>query len=242
MYKYGPMQKAGGAGKQAGGWTPASLPDLMAWWDSEVNVTGSAPVTSWVDQSSNAFDITPTVTGPKVTSAQTIGSNTYDVIEFDATTNLRTTSASFTQQAGFHAFYVMRWDTNDSFDVFHSFASGAGIQVYVSGGILRMASGSTLSHASGLGTGTWTCVEAFYNADATTYLDVFRAAGRLGSKATGDAGSNTGTGYFLGTSNSDTSPSDISVAEIIISDAQVTGTDRTNLESYITTKYGMTFS
>ena len=46
-------------------WTPASIPGLQLWLEADLGVSETAgKITSWTDQSSNAFVFTPYTTGP----------------------------------------------------------------------------------------------------------------------------------------------------------------------------------
>jgi len=99
---------------QLGGWTPADFgTDLVAWWKADAGVTESGgAVSQWDDQSGNGWHLTQGTSGSRPIYSATGFNSSYPGITFDGTDDFLAVS-SVTGLSGASAcsvFVVMRWD------------------------------------------------------------------------------------------------------------------------------------
>lgn len=229
-------------------WTPANLgSSLKVWLQPTGIVNASGFASDWTDSSGNSYNFTQATAGfrPAVGTYASL-----PMIDADGTDDVLSRAFMSGILSGNYGVYlVFKADA----------ASGTGASFYTNDGIvcdsnqywgiyLRDASGTyqvALYHwdtaartsVNTLSLGTWYWMESSY--------DGTNVQSRLGGVAgTTTAASTLNAGHggscFIARGSAGGFFSDVSVAEIIITNSVVSGADLTNLRAYITAKYGLT--
>lgn len=215
---------------------PTTVSGLELWVKADAGITkdGGDLVSNWADQSGNSNDLAQG-TGSKQPLWVDAVHNSKPIIRFDGTDDrlFKSTFASGTLTQPNTIFIVAEFPAiNDDFlydsdDVNsrHAFFRTGGNYAYFAGNAPNFgASNSAFAQFTNLfKTGT----------NAT----LRRNGSDVGSAV--DAGSDTFIGFSLGSTEADTQFAAVDVAEILIYDAEITGTDRTNIENYLIDRWGL---
>lgn len=218
--------------------TPANLSNLKLWVKSDVGVVlTSGKVSQWSDQSGNNNHLLQASASkrPTVVSADINGK---DSILFDGSDDNMTASFTLAQPETVFLIYKAPTRTVDDY-IFDGLNGGntMGYEYYPAANRLLMYAGS-------LGPNTGTDELA-----ANTYglaTCIFKGASSVlqinnNTQITGSAGTASPNGISLGGYNFG-GPyfGNISVAELIIMSSAATATERANMKSYVTARYGIT--
>jgi len=241
------------------GWVPSDKAGLIAWFRADtVSVDGGNNVTSWTDQSGNAYNATPTGTAPKKVNSVINGN---PVIRFVAADNGRLTFAS--------GISLLDKDT-------------ANTVVFITKATAQLTGGS-FGVFLGLGTSSTTRT-SFFNAETATYGQLNAGGGTAGtdtnvglttfnyysafysliSQYNGGGSFSTAANYSWLTNGSTNNPTNFAgavntttgencigafgpsalnydgdIAEIIVWNSTLSGGDQTSLLSYISSRYGI---
>lgn len=243
MYKYGPMQKAGGAGVQSVAWTPASISTLTAWYDA-ANVTETAgEVDTWPDASGNSHTLTPTANGPSY-NASVAGINGNPSVTFASANSEyleKTTGSILVEGTGTYVVFKLNSDATDDTIVDASVdnlealmrVEGSGGSHYLSSWTGTVFQDVTHTFASGV----W--VLGYYLFNSTADVSVLQL--NNGTALSGDYQAIQGTtGIRIARRGAaGGNYGDIDVAEIVITSDPLSTEDHNSLMTYFSTKYGL---
>jgi len=220
----------------AGAWDPSDLPSLAAWYRADLGVTESGGnVTAWADQSGNSRDLS----GGSPDLEATGGPNSTPTISFVAG-NSDILSCTFTGLSHpLHLFAVMRATTvsgvaglitgSTSGQRFHDTQSPSPL-MYFGGSLLQPGTGWTDDSNHHL----WE-----YRVNGTSSSIIRGATTMIGT------GSSPGTTALAGLTLGQLPGfgyGSMKLAELILCNADISGTDLTSLRSYVNGRYGLTTS
>lgn len=230
-----------------GAFTPASISGLVAWYKADVGVTtSSGNVSAWADQGGNGYNLSGTPVGGQSPTVTAGGLNGLDILNWPNSTNgnLSTGAAAVTlggtgSQAS--VFVVMRYTGNNnsrvvSYSVGGSdTAANAFISQFVSASTTINGFSNGVKGALTTTNNTWAQVGSIFDGtNNTLYLN--NVAGTPVSStnsfsATGGlnvGGTPSGGNQYIG-----------DIAEIVIYNVALTGTDRSNLAAYFFARWGV---
>lgn len=220
---------------EAGGWTPADLPNVQFWYDADdaSTITSSGGLVSqWNDKSGNARHLTQATSGSRPsTGTRTL--NGRNVIDHDGTgKNLANTGWTFTRTE-YTAVIVAEVDSKTSWNLFtSSWQDLAWIRGSSGGGTLphnRMDFGGYTPTVSVDGT----------TLSPMTSGAMHTAAGSGPILAVGLGAPNTNGQSFATSIATSTWALDGGVAEILLVLGTISGGDMTSLTSYLSSKWGV---
>lgn len=216
----------------ASSWTPASLSGLVAWFDASDGSTITASggnVTEWRDKSGNARHLANAGTGP-ATGSRTL--NSLNVLDFPFFRVLTRASVTVSQPytVAWAGAYDSTFGPSDA-TVAISLGETSAYAAYAAISQWRMFNGTVLG--GGTANSSAHCWVSIANGSSSSV----RIDGS--AQATGNAGTGNGSRINLGAASSTATASfDGYIGEVVISTGALSGTDLTNLESYLKTKWG----
>jgi len=235
---------------------PGTIPDLVMWWAADNILAASGTEiyrlqdrTPWGGGSAYATGLSGGQ--PTTMSASTL--NGLPTLIFGSTppiggfsSTATAANGGFTTKKGFTAFYVINPALNGSQALFGCSSAG-GVSLYVtSGSNNKMTLVSTAIAVAGTETTAWSGLGAFFQGNATYNISTGafafrRAQAANGSGGTGVTSTGASTTNWLGSDTSaTTSPlGSCGLAELIIYDRVLTGTEITNVENYLHVKWGV---
>lgn len=212
-------------------WTPAKITSLKAWYRADTGVTDSSGVSQWNDQSANAHHLTSSGTA-KPTYNATGGANNTPYLAFDGSDDKMAVTFSALSQP-FHVFAILLTTTV------------SGVAANIAGSVtaerIHDTQGGCFVYFGGAGisispahsdTTNWYLWEYKINGASSS---VIRGSG---SATTGDPGSGSLSGITLGQLPG-FNYANTKIAEVIISSAVLTGSDLTQLRTYMAGRYGV---
>lgn len=232
----------------AAAWTPASLPNLAAWFDASdaASITQSGGrVSRWADKSGNGYHATQSTEGMKpTTGANTI--NSLNVLTFDGGDALVSGASMSLPEVTIVA--VSRVTVTTTYGCLLSPTDSGGIQA----GLNRASDGVVKQTLSKQGV-AWIVENPTNTFNVNTNQLVgytFSDSGNIGAlRLNGAANGSSATSQSLtsgrtciiaaGPTYEYTGFLIGQIAEIVICSAALTGTDFSNLESYLKTKWGI---
>lgn len=227
-----------------GAFSPADLTDLVSWhdaddistlWQDSARTTQVAsnndPVGAWDDKSGNANHLLQATVGYRpLYKTNTL--NSKPTILGDGVDDFLTDTFTLTQPA--HCFVIFRQETWTESDVILDGGSDLTMLLsqFPSTPDVTVYAGASLS-SSDATIGTFFLGDLLYNS-TSSHLQIADNAPVNGNAGTASPGGLSvfarASGFF---SNS-------SIAEIVLCDAELTGSDLTDLRSYFNTKWGVT--
>lgn len=230
------MQKAGGAGA-IGGWTPASLSNLLGWYSPEgldsQGYSDTDTVTTWPDSSANGNDLTNT--GTPVYSVNQIGS--YPGVIFNRASGDTLVSGTISAiSPPVHLFLVFEqntWTDGERITSFQNSTVRFSIMQDNVSPEMKMHNGAATfaTNSSNASIDNYRFCEALFDGATSSISNNGEAP------LTGNTGANTSTTIQL--SNSVVGAG-FTITEFIVVDGEVPSDELTELRSYINTKYGLT--
>lgn len=208
--------------------------DGSLWQDSGRTVVAAAdgdPVGAWDDSSGNANHLMQ-ITATKRPTLKTAIVNGNPVIRLDGIDDVY--RVDFTLNQPHHNFLMLAqrsWAQGRFINAGSVGSAGMLYQHAVTPNI-RQHSGIAGTENSGLVIGQYRLVEAFYSGASSSLI----IAG--GTAVISNVGTNNPGGVTLGGETTAANFSSIDVAEMLIYNSQVTGSNLTNLRSYFLNKYG----
>ena len=247
---FGLLSLMSSAGSIAPPWTPSSLTGLLAWYKGDAGLTLSgSTVVSWADQSVNANDllqppsaivfpsVVSTLNGLSVVSfARDIGS-----FGLETSAGLRITLGGTTLSIFMVALYNSG-TSNDSLSAFlatgdsNTFSTNTSvIPTYCPSDISVGAQRDAIELSSGAtAPGTWTQLGSIFDGtNNTVYINNSAQTPAASSASFGSTGN-----LFVG-SGGPFVPFGGQIAEVIVTNTAVSSTDRNNINTYFTTKWGV---
>jgi len=215
---------------------PTDIANLAAWYRADLGVTESGGnVTAWADQSGNSRNLS----GGSPDLEATGGPNSTPTISFVAANSDKLTNTFSGLSHPLHLFAVMRAITtsgvngllcgNATSQRFHDTQSPSPL-VYFSGTILQPGVGWSDDSAHHL----WE-----YKIDGTNTTVIRGATTMIGSGTS--PGTTALAGFTLGQLPG-LGYGSMKLAELLLYNAVISGTDLTNLRAYIASRYGITTS
>lgn len=215
---------------------PTDIAGCQGWWRMDSGVTGVTPVTAVLDQSGNGRTLSDASLGPIWGSSEVNGQ---PALKFDGS-NDRLLTADFTLAMPYHWFLVganLGWTDTDVFaygDNDNANNNAPQIMQRNSSDRIVARANNVDSSFITLTTGVYGVIDALF----TTGSSASHIRLNNGSKATGTFTSISMDGLVLGSRFNDR-PGNVGIAEFIIYDSEITGTDLTNLMSYFTARYAI---
>lgn len=214
-------------------WTPADI-TTAAWFDATVGVNDSSGnVDQWDDQSGNNNDLTQTSSARPKTGTHTL--NGLNVIDFDGSNDSMFHSTALTTQPASFAAVFVRDASGADHTVFDGISgSGRNMLRLRSTDVLAVFAGSFVGTDS-ITTGAMLASGLFNGSSSEIRLDG-------GTAVTGDSGSEDLDGGLRVGANNSGGPQllDGKIAEIVITDTDLSTSDRQKLEGYLAHKWGQT--
>ena len=223
-------------GVSSGGWTPAQLPSLAAWWDasdaSTITLSGST-VTGLADKSGQARHMTLSLGAPTVAT----GPNGLNVLQFDGASALRTPAWGLPTTA-FGLFGVASSPLSSNRRVWQSLGSNShvalthaenGTGVYTEGVLFGGVAWWRVSGGSALA-GAWARQTLTRSAGVSTYRRG-SVTGTNGATPTAQSGH-----AWLGGDGAGSVP--CLVGEVIVTSITPSTADREACEAYLAQKWG----
>ena len=223
------------------GFLPTNISGLLYWFRSDKGVLDAVgapadpddPVDTWQDQSVNAKHLTQTTDANRPLLKSNV-INGHPTIRFDGS-NDRMTTSSFTEIQPHHTIYVLKIITLVNSD-------------YLYDGLPSTDKGAAFMDGSGnvsLSSGSIACARLYGNSSFVIGSAFFSGASSShsvnnGTAATGNAGTGAPGGLTLGSARGGIAPGNIDVAEFMGYNAQITGTNLTNLMNYLSERYAIT--
>ena len=228
---------------------PTNISGCQLWMDAADSsiVTGTSPVTAWIDKSSNAYSFSGTGA-----VRSNIGSTINTSLFFNGSSYLTNNSISITFPIT--VFTVAYQSTNNGFQRILNGLSGSAYD-YV---LFMGASGTSVAVFSGIG-GAW--VDINFNSPATNShlammlisttvsggtVTTYANGTTLDSKSGGGSAGTTFTGFNIGggvgSLTTGTQTWNGHICEIIVYSGVLTTTQRQQVESYLAQKWGLTAS
>lgn len=212
---------------------PTSITGLQFWVKSDAGVTkdGSDLVATWADQSGNARDLTEATNKPLWVSSLVNG---LPAIRFDGSNDKLTTS-SFTVAQPLTVFIVSKNVSNTDADrIFATNTTGAAPNlVQRAGPNARMQSNSLDGATVASDTTSFHLYKVLFNGTSSVIAkdngsDQTSAANLTGSAGRVELAAINGASF-----------GNVEIAEFMIYNSSISGTDLTNLMSYFQTRYGL---
>ena len=220
----------------SGAWTPASLGTLAAWFDASdaATITSSAGLVSqWSDKSGLARHVTQAtdIRKPKTGTRTVNGLNVLDFLHDGTNGCFLSRALTFAQPSTFAVVSV------------HDVSTGT--RAVVSAGATPQYAGFDAGLARFVvSAGTMLSSGVSYTSSQAQITAIFNGASSAvrvdGTGATGSAGTNGMTTFYIGGRRPDVNVDylDGAVAEVVACSSALSGTDLTNLENYLKTKWG----
>lgn len=211
-----------------GAWSPASLSGLVAWYDASdaATITQSAgAVSAWADKSGNGYNLAQDSAPARPTTGAAT-QNSLNVLVFDGNDDLRASTAAIAN--GSSTFYLVARFTTDNRWLA---TNGGAWQWFGFGSWYAGASGPSISPAAS--TDTWYALGVQF-AGASSWMrrnGSQVAAGNPGANTTIQnlsVGSRFAGWYVTG-----------QLGEVIVVGGSLTTGERSSLESYLMTKWGI---
>lgn len=217
-------------------WVPTGLEDLIGWWRAD-EVTIVTGVSSWTDLSGNSNDLTQATTTKQPTWAADSGPNSTPAISFDGVDDFL--RATFTLAQPYHLFLVVQPTasaTSAGNETVCDGAVGNSGRIWTSAtDVLTFSTDGSNTLSQSVDEDAWHWLEVLAATTSSSFIADDNAAD------TGNVGTGSPGGLCLGLFGDQISgPLDCIVAEVILTDAAVTGDDLTALRSYIADRYGLT--
>lgn len=223
----------------AGGETLIPFPTITSMqhrYVASLGVTGD-PVTAWADQIGSA-NLSNGAGSPDFEA--TGGPNGGPCITFDGSNEELSVSGLSTVSQPYHYFMVCKqitWTANDYILSGNSSGFSFVRQKQSGGSQYDVEQGANVPAANTVDPGDtdWHFYSSFFNG-SSSYQEL---------DGTKSGPSNCGSGSFNGISvggGFGSNYANVSISEVLMADAEVTGTDLANLEAYIASNYGISFS
>lgn len=229
----------------------STLAGLQIWYDGAdtttliPSATDEGQITQWTDKSSFAHNANPNGGSAKPTYENTTLQNGYGYIEFDGNDNLNVNPFTTLQSAaGFTVFVVSKlanttgvqyFTETDQNDLRIS-ADGTGITVGMAGATGTVASEANTNWAIHTlvfdGSQTGNAARLIYRKDKAAKTLTF-----TGTVATTTSASNTT--FYIGNNDADDSGIEGFVAEVILFSSALSATEYSNVENYLSNKWGL---
>lgn len=227
-----------GTGK-AGAFTPASLTGLGAWYKADaLALSNGAAVTSWADSGSGGFTATQ-ATGAKQPTFQTAQVNGLPAVLFNVTNHQYLTSgADTTFASGCTLFAVVNPTVVNIFQAIVGPSSTNGFEYLLTTAGKQRISGPTLSATATTAqtAGAWTRFSVDYDASSAFHFFNKGTADGNSTVALATTGTNT---MVIGAHNAGvTQWWSGYIAEIITYGRVLNGTERGQVDTYLSAKYG----
>ena len=226
-----------------------SIADLQIWYDGAdlttyiPSASDEGQITQWTDKSSFAHNANPNGGSAKPTYENTTLQNGYGYIEFDGNDNLNVNP--FTQLNGATGFtifvvsnvltatgteYMTDTDTAD----FGMFSDGGTMKLTMSGGYTRTTDATVSAD-------TWHQHTLIYDGGSTslTYRLDKTTAGTAASSGSVPATTGAAGTFYIGDNDAQTGGLSGYVAEVIIFNRVLTSTEYSNVENYLSNKWGL---
>jgi len=229
-------------GATGGGFTPADISDLVGWWDAEQGVTLSGTdVTSWVDQSNTAGDFTKS-TGTNYTyNSSGFGVNSKPYIRTESATYYQT-SSDWPSTSASTVYIICNFFTGSNVVQYGRWWASA---LDYGAGFLQLSTDGTLGQNASFSSDLSTRITPSYDTPSVirTKWNGVSSNVRLnnGSEvaSTGVLASQSSGKVIIGYTNLGY-VNDFDVAEIIIYNKVLDAGELTQVDNYLSTKYGIT--
>jgi len=215
--------------------SPSDISDLFAWYDFSDSTTvtkdvGTLRVSQVDDKSGNDFNLTST--GDDQPLWVSADQNGYDVLNFAGDRFMKAAFTAVSQPNTIAIACVIPtegnqslWDGSGGGKCRFRTVDGTAETIGINGGSLLTSNG-----VSGLFE-TWAYVINIYNNSSS----IIRINGSLNK--TGNAGTNDQEGFTIAAQNNDSGFANVKMGEIIAYNKVVTGTELTDLETYLSDKW-----
>jgi hypothetical protein len=216
---------------------PTDLANLELWVRSDLGITkdGSDFVSNWADQSGNGRDFAEATNKPLWVDSLVNGEA---AVRFDGSNDLLTAS-SWSQALPVHVFLVVNQKTWVSEDGVWGGTATSGQRLFQFSATpgLKTNAGTASTAAVSLATGTFGLVYSYHNSSSENWIALNDGAE---SANTADIGTTAPGGFRLGVGYGGSAGfSNIEIAEFMVTSAEVTGADLTNLKTYINSRYSL---
>lgn len=224
----------------AGYFSPRNIPNLAFWVDASNagSITIATGVSQWNDLSGNGRNLTQATT-TKQPALQSAALNGKDYVQFDGTSDIMSntgwtsvsnpiTICGVSRIRSSGAFFgpVGQFGTG-SFGISHVFDSGVGGAAYRMYSSASIAGSAPVFNVWNYFTVEWNGASSFARASAASII------------GTGDAGSSTASGYYLGANQPESIFFPVDVAEICIYAGALTAAQYGVVEGYLKAKWGL---
>lgn len=213
--------------------SPNDIDSLAHWYDAtEISGSDGDAIGTWADQEGNA-DLTQSTSSKKPTFKLDI-LNEYPIVRYDGSDDILDVDSISISQPVHHFVVVAKTDASSNDGVVFDLTGASGnhrLSWRNSTSAWRMNAGSTLDGGSHdndfhIRTALFDGASSVHREDATQI-------------ASGDAGSEALDGYTSGNDRAESTPLDGDIAEILIYNASLSTSDRDDVESYLSKKWGI---
>lgn len=217
----------------AAAWTPASLPNLKLWAESDQGTTVATGVSQWNDLSGNGNHLVQAV-GAKQPALTAAAINGLPALTFDGVDDFMQKAFTLSQpETVFIVAKMNSWTLDDQL------IDGAGASdsmlIQQQGGAspsLRIYAGAFVGPTTALAVGTFGLISVKYNG-ASSSIQV-----NSGPTISGNAGAANGGGFTLAAGMAGVFCANISAAFVVLTADSVSAPDVALLKAYVTAKYG----
>lgn len=239
--RFGKLKSYKRPGAYSSTFDPSSVSGLLSWWKSDAGVLdagGATPdnaeaIATWQDQSGNARHLQQGTAGNR----PLYNSLTFSVpvLEFDEVTAdfliTTTTQPSDTPPFTIFLLWAPRVGVNNAAIVFNTNQAGVGAFFLEDTGTdtFYLNAGSSVAGAA-YTPGTWAYSSLVYNGASSKH---FKDGVSVG---TGNPGARNLAGFCLGAYITGGDPTHMYVRECLIYNSEITGTDLTNIHTYLASR------
>jgi len=215
----------------AGGWTPASLPNVVSWWRAQDEPTGV--MSSWTDLSGNGNHLTQATAAKKpINTASQI--NGKAAVIFDGVDDFL--QATFTLNQPTEVWLVFKQISWTSIDRVFDGAPGINtmsLEQQTASGTVGLRCPTQSVTNSDATVGAFSVAQCLFDgASSTLTID-------NGTTATGNPGTNNAGGFTLGAYGSGTGRyGNVAIADIFILSAASAAAEKTDIYTYLNAQYG----
>jgi hypothetical protein len=223
--------------------TPATImgANTVAWWRADLGVTIGTGVSQWSDQSGNGFHLAQGTGANQPTFEASGGPNSTPSILFDGS-NDRLINAAIDRPAPattptiiWMVVSQVTWTNGDRICGFGAAASHMSLTQNPVTPQWRMLNTVLVNTNAALTIGAWGRVEAGFLGTTSDYLKIIATNVAAGTSA---GNTDPAAGFSLGTDPVGGLPGNFRISDLAIFDAQPSGAQTTDLDAYVTARYG----